>query len=277
MGDLRDKLVADLRLRNRSDKTIAGYVGCLRRLAGFYMRSPDQLQLDELRDFLLELTALGASPAWRKGHVAAFRFFYSVTLGWSEAEVFAALPYPAVPTTLPDIPTFDELLQLFDAAQTLKHRALLEAGYSAGLRIGEAVALQPADIDSAKGVIRVRRGKGAKPRLAKLSLRFLDTAGRYWVQARPEGPWLFPGRSRDRHISSRAVQRQVQLAVARAGLERKVTFHTLRHAFATHALERGTDVRIIQALLGHATLKTTLGYLRVQTNAIQNTPSSFDR
>lgn len=277
MGVLRDKLVDDLVLRGRSDKTIAGYVGCLRRLAASYMRRPDQLDLDEVRAFLLALTEAGASPSWRKGHVAAFRFFYTVTLGRPEDEVFAALPYPAVPTTLPDIPTFDELLQLFDATVDLKHRALLEAGYSAGLRIGEAVALQPRDIDSAKGVIRVRRGKGAKPRLAKLSLRFLDTARRYWAATRPEGPWLFPGRSQERHISARAVQRQVQLAVARAGLDRRVTFHTLRHAFATHALERGTDVRIIQALLGHATLKTTLGYLRVQTDAIQNTPSPFDR
>ena len=275
MSSPRKLFIDHLTLRNYSSRTISSYVACVAAFAVFFGKSPAELGADDVRTFLVNLRRTRKlSPASQKMHLAALRHFYTHILG--TPEVTAGIPHPKVPIVLPDLPTQDELRALFETDERLIYRTLFKTLFATGLRVGEVVALQPGDIDSATGLVRVRRGKGSKPRSVMLSPWLLQELRDYWRQTRPTGPWLFPGRVAAEHISTRAVQNAIKRAAARAGIHRRITPHTLRHAFATGLLDSGVDIRTIQRLLGHATLATTSRYLHVSTARIEATRSPLD-
>ena len=204
--------------------------------------------------------------------VCALRFFYGVTLG--EALIPERIPYAREPRKLPVVLSADEVVQFLEAVSSLKSRAALTTAYAAGLRASEVAGLRIEDIDSARGVIQVRHGKGAKERNVMLSPQLLGILRTYWRLARPR-LYLFPGRNEDHPIDQTVLHAACRSAVKAAGLTKRVTLHTLRHSFATHLLENGTDIRIIQVLLGHNNLSSTARYTQVSTHTIRATQSSI--
>lgn len=265
----------ELQRRNYSESTIACYLRHIAEFARYFGRSPAQLGAEEVRQFQLYL-ARDKKVAWPTyiQAAAALRFFYVKTLGQS----FMAdkIPYPKRPKHLPTVLSQDEVQALLNAARSLKHRALLMTLYGAGLRVSEACRLTPADIDSSRMVIHVRQAKGNKDRDVMLSPLLLDTLRQYWKLGRP-GTWLFPGQNPRKPITTMAVSLMVRHAAARANIAKSVSPHVLRHSFATHLLEAGTDLRTIQLLLGHADVRTTFIYLQVSQLHIRNVVSPLDR
>jgi site-specific recombinase XerD len=197
-----------------------------------------------------------------------------VTLGRSEA--LAGIVSAREPQKLPVVLSADEIVQFLEAVPGLRNRAALTTAYGAGLRVGEVSRLKLTDIDSGRKVIRIEQGKGGKDRYVMLSAQLLQILRAYWRLARP-ARWLFPGRELDHPVSVATLQEACRVATRTAGLSKPVTVHTLRHSFATHLLEAGTDIRIIQVLLGHARLATTARYAQVATRMIAGTPSPLDR
>ncbi len=273
MTPLRQRFVDDLRLRNYSPRTIEAYVAGVARLAKHFGRSPDQLGTEEVRAFQLHLVGRRVSWSLFNQTVCALRFFYGVTLGRPEQVPF--IPFGKRPKTLPCVLSPDEVLRLFEATTTRRDRVLLQTAYACGLRIGELLHLRVTDINSARMVIHVRQGKGAKDRLVPLSQRLLDDLRGYWKQYRPT-TWLFPGTFTDRALTASNVQRLCQRLVTRAGIGKPATPHTLRHSYATHLLEAGVDVVTLQKLLGHRDLSTTAHYLHLTTDRLRQTPSLLD-
>ena len=216
-----------------------------------------------------------ASPASHKMHLAAVKFLYSVTLG--RPEVAVRLPWPKVPRTLPDILDGDEVERLLCSVESLMHRAILMTAYGAGMRISEACSLGVGDIDSSRGLIHIRDGKRGRDRFVMLPRRLLVFLREYWRAVRPPGPRLFPGQKKGRSITPSAVRAALMKAVAAAAITKRVTPHVLRHCFATHLLEGGEDIRIIQVLLGHGSIRTTARYTQVSKLHIGGTQSPLDR
>lgn len=271
-----DRMEIDLRMRGRSPNTIDTYMRCVRGLVDFSGRSPADLDEDVLRAFvthLLDERKLG--PNALTCHIAALKFLYNVTL--RRPEPTASLAYPKKPKRLPRILSHAEVVALIDSSETRRTRCMIMAGYGAGLRISEVRALQPCDIDSKRNVIIVRGGKGNKDRVAPLPELLLANLRDYWREARPEGPWLFPGTNPSRPLSKHAITNAFNRARFLAGLTRPIRFHSLRHAFATHLLEAGADILAIQALLGHANLSTSLAYLRVRADHLLDVGNPLDR
>ena len=276
MGHLRDRMHADLTLRRYSKSTINEYVRCAKAFAAFCRVSPRELGEEEIRRFLLHLVEeKKARPATHKMYVAALKFLYGATLG--RPEVAVRIPWPKVPRSLPDILSLDEVQRLLGAIASVMHRVILMAIYGAGLRISEACSLEVGDIDSARGVIHVREGKRGRDRYVMLSPRLLAALRTYWKQARPTGPAIFPGQEPGSCISANAVRDALRTAVAETTITKHVTPHVLRHSFATHLLEGGTDLRVIQVLLGHGSIRTTTRYTQVSTAHIGRTTSPLDR
>jgi site-specific recombinase XerD len=207
-------------------------------------------------------------------YVAALRFLFAVTL--KRPEVVATVPWPKVPRKLPDILSGEEVERLLSAVRSLKHRALLMTAYGAGLRISEACTLEVGDIDSKRMMIHVREGKRGKDRYVMLSQKLLDTLRLHWRRLHPRGRYLFPGAFPGAPITPSAVSLVLRKAVAAAGLTKRVTFHALRHGFATHLLEAGEDIRTIQRLLGHTSIQTTARYTAVSKAHIARTRSPLD-
>ena len=205
---------------------------------------------------------------------SAAKFLYLITLElpWSNSHFVRQ----RVPFTLPVVLSPMEVALFFQAAGVLKHRAVLMTCYGAGLRISEAVSLKPNDIDSQRMVIRVEQGKGAKDRYVTLSPRLLEVLREYWRRQRPQGPWLFPAIKPHRHISAATIQQVCRESAQLAGIDKRVTAHTLRHSFATHLLENGEDIRVIQVLLGHRRIDTTARYTTVTKTKIASTASPLD-
>jgi len=206
--------------------------------------------------------------------VAGLKFLYTVTLG--RPEEVAGIPWPRVRRPLPDVLSGSEVERLLAAVELCKHRMVLMAAYGAGLRVSEACSLSVGDIDSVRGVIHVRDGKGGRDRFVVLAGRLLLALREYWRIERPSGSRLFPGRKSGGCVSPESVRRALHKAVAACGLTKKVTVHALRHAFATHLLEGGTDLRTIQILLGHNSIRTTVGYLHISAARIARTKSPLD-
>jgi site-specific recombinase XerD len=260
---LRQRLIEDLQLRNFSTHTIEAYVRAVAYFSKRFGHSPDQLTGEQVRQHLLWLVK-ERRVSWSLYNQSrcALQFFFRVTLG--RDEWFDRLPCAKRPRRLPTVLAPEELRRLFDvAAKEPRHQALLMTLYGAGLRISEAFALKPADIDSKRMLIHVREGKGCKARMVKLSPQLLQVLRDYWQAARP-AEWLFPqandpSRPQDGGGGCRIVQRFARLA----GITRPVSPHTLRHSYATHLLDAGTDLRTIQVLLGHRNIKTTAIYLHV--------------
>src|SRR3954470_14688163 len=274
MTPLRRRMTEDLILHNLSPKTSRLYIKWVADFAQHFHSSPEQLGPEHVRSFLLHLIQ-ERKVSWNihKEARLALKFLYRVTLG--REEVVEKVAHPKAPKTLPVVLSTDEMARFLDALQNPKHRALLMTAYAGGLRLSEVARLRVEDIDSARMVLHVRQGEGHKDRDVMLSPRLLAALRQYWAKGRPR-PYLFPGRHPDRPISVRTVQMVCERALAASGLSKHVHMHTLRHSFATHLLESGTDLRTIQVLLGHHSFSTTARYLHVTAPALRSPRSRFD-
>lgn len=275
MTSLRQRMIEDLQVRNLAANTQDSYVRQVSLFARYFNQSPELLGPEQIRAYQLYLTnekklATGSIVI----AVSALRFLYNVTLkkGWSFDEV---IPAPKKPQKLPIVLSPEEVLAFLDCVRSRKHRAILTTCYAAGLRISEAIALTPSAIDSKRMVIRVEQGKGRKDRYTMLSPKLLEILRAWWRVEKPKD-WLFPGDFPGQHITRFAVEQECQKAHRICKIPKPITPHSLRHAFAVHLLERGTDVRTIQLLLGHRSLVTTAKYLRIATSKVCSTSSPLD-
>ena len=271
---LRRRMIEDMRVRNLSPVTQRCYVHAVAKFARHFNRSPDRLGLEEIRAYQIHLTTTGISWAGFNVAVCALRFFYGVTLG--RTAMVERIPYARKLRQLPVILSADEVVRFFAAVPSLKHRTALMTAYAAGLRVSEVVRLKLPDIDSGRMLIRVEQGKGGRDRYIMLSPQLLGVLRAYWRKTQP-AHWLFPGQDESRPLDPSVLQGTCRTARAVAKLGKPVTVHTLRHSFATHLLEAGTDIRIIQVLLGHRDLSTTARYTQVAATTIGSTTSPFDR
>jgi site-specific recombinase XerD len=264
-----------MQIRNLSPETQRAYIGQIALFARYFHKSPELLGPDDIRAYQLYLVhdkKLSASSIMVA--VAALRFLYKVTLkrDWDIRQV---VPGCRKPQKLPVILSREEVGRFLDAVGNLKYRVILTVCYATGLRISEAVRLTPAVIDSQRMTIHVQAGKGRKDRYVMLSPRLLDILRDYWRQARPK-EWLFPGERSGQPLTPAAVEDVCRQVRRDANLAKPVTPHSLRHAFAVHLLEAGTDLRTIQLLLGHSDLATTVRYLHLATSRVCATASPLD-
>jgi site-specific recombinase XerD len=268
-------MLEELQRRNYSESTTVCYLRQITELARYFRRSPDQLGPEEIKQFQLYLVQeKKVSWATYIQTTAALRFLYVTALG--RAYMTEKIPYPKRPKHLPTVLSREEIIRLLNAARSLKHRALLMALYSAGLRVSEVCRLTVDDIDSSRMVLHVRQGKGNKDRDIMLSPILLETLRQYWKRSRPKR-WLFPGYGPDKPMTTKSVFLMVRSVAARAKITKTVSPHTLRHSFATHLLESGTDIRSIQLLLGHSDVSTTIIYLQVSQQHIRKITSPLDQ
>ena len=267
---------ADLQLRAYQPTTMVSYTAPVRNYLLYTERVGGSFGKAHAKGYLLYLLREEeAGPPKHKMHAAALKCFYTLTL--NRPAVAAAIPLPKVPKTLPDILSPREVEQLVWTIRPLKQRMIATLAYASGLRVEESSALGVGDIDSARMLIHIRGGKGKKDRYVLLSDRLLKALRAYYAEQRPGRGYLFPGQKPGTHITPKAVRAAVRKAVIECGLTKRVTPHILRHCFATHLLEQGTDVRIIQVLLGHGSLRTTMRYTRVSRNVISQVTSPYDR
>jgi integrase/recombinase XerD len=274
---LRQRMIDDLRIRNRSPRTIEAYVSHVARFAKFHKRSPELLGAEEVRAYQKHMVDLGVSWSLFNQAVCALKFLYRVTLrvSWPVEQV----PYGRKPRKLPAVLGQEEVVRLVEAVRPPMCRMALLTAYAAGLRITETVALKADDVDAARMLLHVEQGKGQKPRLVPLSEVLLRQLRGYWREDRPRvkgSPWLFPSADSAKPIDVSTIQKACQRARATAGIKKHATPHTLRHCYATHLLEAGTDLRTVQALLGHASLSTTAIYTHVQRKLVTATKSPLD-
>jgi integrase/recombinase XerD len=276
METLYDRMSTDLKLAGYRPSTARTYIRCAERFVDFYSgRSLIELGEEEIRQYLLYLIKeQKVSPASHKMHLAGLRFFYSTTLRRPEEVV--RIPWPKVPRTLPDILSGTEVNDLLLAVEGVKYRAVIMVSYGAGLRISESCGLEVGDIDSKRGLIHVRDGKRGRDRYVMLSERLLLFLRQYWRLTRPTGTLLFPGERSGSTVSPDSVRDALRSAVEKTGQTKRVTPHTLRHAFATHLHESGTDIRMIQALLGHSSIRSTTIYTKVSAKHIGGVKSPLD-
>jgi len=275
MGQLRQKMIEDLQLRRYAPSTSEQYVACARSFVAYHMRPPTELDERDVRRFLLHLVLerkVGA--ATQKMHVAGIKFLYEHTLG--RPEVVAGIPWPKVRQKLPDILSGTEVDKLLESLESTTYRAIVMTAYAVGLRVSEVCRLETGDIDPKRKVIHIRHGKGGRDRYVPLPERVHFTLREYWKAERPKGPQLFPGREAGRCVSHAAVRANLKAAAEKARITKRVTPHVMRHSFATHLLELGTDIRVIQMLLGHRSIRTTLRYTRVTVRLIAGTTSPID-
>ncbi|HEU0018413.1 MAG TPA: tyrosine-type recombinase/integrase [Methyloceanibacter sp.] len=273
VSPLRRRMIEDMTIRKFAPKTQASYIRAVRNFTVFLGRSPDQASAEDLRRYQLHLAATGVSIPSQNAAVAALRFFFTVTLGRSD--VTDRMPFVREPRKLPVVLSPEEVARFLEAAPGLKYRAALSVAYGAGLRANEVVSLKIGDIDSTRMVVRVEQGKGRKDRYVMLSEHLLELLRAYWKAARPQG-WLFPGRDRVNPLTPRQLNRACHAAAQVAGIDKRVSLHTLRHSFATHLLEQKVDIRVIQVLLGHKKLDTTALYSQVATRTIRDVRSPLE-
>lgn len=268
-------MIEDMRVRNLALNTQRSYLEQVSRFARHFNKSPEQLGPEDIRAYQVYLTDdKKLAPSSVIIAVAALRFVYKVSLkrNWQLEDV---IPAPKMPQKLPVVLSPQEVLQFLGCIDCTKHRAILTTCYAAGLRISEAVCLKTGDIDSQRMVIRVDQGKGQKDRYVMLSPKLLEILRAWWRVNKPRY-WLFPGDIPDQHISTSAVVWACKRARKISGIRKVITPHSLRHGFAVHLLESGTDVRSIQLLLGHRSLATTARYLRIATSKVCSTSSPLD-
>ncbi len=275
MNDLYERMEADLRLRNFQPSTQGHYLRCVQALGKYCRKSPEALDANAVRRYLYYLqNERQLKPSSLRVHVAAFRFLYTVTL--DRPKVVGRLRGPKIPRRLPKVLSGSEVEALLESVKSVRYRALLMTIYGAGLRVSEACALKIADIDSKRMLIHVNETKGGGDRFAMLSVRLLIVLRAYYLQCRPPGPYLFPGRRSDAQLSHTTVQQVLLRAAHSCGLNKRVNPHMLRHSFATHLLESGTDIRTIQALLGHRSIQSTQIYVQVSVRHISQVRSPLD-
>jgi|GraSoi2013_115cm_1033766.scaffolds.fasta_scaffold28923_2 integrase/recombinase XerD len=274
MTPLRQRFTEDMLLRGLAPTTQRSYLHYVAEFAKFYNTSPEHLDLEAIRQYELHLLhEKKLSPQSINTFVSSVQFLYLVTLEmpWGKQ----CFPRVRLATKLPIVLSPLEVSQFFENVPSLKYRAALMLCYGAGLRISEAVAVRVSDIDSQRMLIRIAEGKGRKDRYVMLSQRLLAVLRCYWRAARPSD-WLFPSWRLNSHLTVSALSQACRDASQRCGLTKRITAHTLRHSFATHLLESGTDTRVIQVLLGHSRIDTTARYTQVSAHVIAGTPSPLD-
>ena len=280
ISPLRQRMIEDMRMRKLGDRTQEGYVRAVRYFAKYLGRSPDTATVEELRNYQLYLVDHGTSPAWLNSPISGLKFFFGVTL--DRPELMAKMQPVHLPRKLPVILSPEEVGRLIAAAGNLKHQTALALAYATGLRISEVVSLKVTDVDSQRMTLRVEQGKGQKDRYALLSPLLLERLRVWWRVARAQGKmldggWLFPGLNPVQHLSARQLSRAVHAAADEAGIEKRVSMHSLRHAFATHLLEQKVDIRLIQVLLGQKKLETTALYAQVATDVLREVVSPLEK
>ena len=279
---LRQRMIEDMNARQLTTGTQTGHIRACLRFAAFLQRSPDTATCEDVRRFQLHLSEAGLSICNRNRTMTGLRFLFRVTLG--RLDLANEIYHIREPQKIPLVMSPDEAKRLLAMAKNLKVRVLLSLAYGCGLRAGEVVRLRGGDIDSAQGIIRVVQAKGRKDRHVMLSKDLLALLRQWWKVrptrydkgVAPEQRWFFPGRRQGKPITTRQFNRLFHETAAAAGITKPVTLHTLRHSFATHLLEEGTDIRLIQALLGHDKLDTTARYTRVATGTIAGIESPLD-
>jgi len=270
VSPLRRRMIEDMTIRQFGAHTQRDYVRQVYEFSRFLGAPPDRAEPEDLRRYQLHLASLGASYARMNLACTALRFFFHVTLG--RAGFGDRMARISSPERLPVVLSPEEVALLLAHAPSLKYRAALSIAYGCGLRISEIAHLKVADIDSTRMLIRVEQGKGRKDRYVMLSPDLLEVLRQWWRVKRPRG-WLFPGQQPGQPITTRQLDRACHAAAVAARLDKRVSMHTLRHSFATHLLEGGTDIRVIQVLLGHKKLDTTAVYTRVALKTIRKVTS----
>jgi integrase/recombinase XerD len=281
VSPLRQRMIEDMNARKLCAGTQRGHIRSCKKFAAFLKRSPDTATAEDIRRFQLHLSETGVSICNRNRIMTGLRFLFRVTL--QRLDLAAAIYHLREPQKIPLVMSADETRRLLAVATSLKARVLLSLGYGCGLRAGEVVRLKVKHIDSAQRIIRIEQSKGRKDRNVMLSPETVDLLRQWWKARRGfdtttplQERWLFPGRKPGTPMTPRQLRRLFHEAADAAGIKKGVTLHALRHSFATHLLERGTDIRIIQALLGHDKLDTTARYTRVATGMIAGIESPLD-
>jgi site-specific recombinase XerD len=274
MTALRTRMDNDMLVRGMAERTREAYLAAVARRARHYRRAPDRLSPQEVQAYLVHMLRV-EQLAWSTCNIAvqAFRFLYHTTLGRPEPTF--TIPGPKHRKTLPEILSPAEVRRVLEGTATRKQRALLATTYAAGLRVSEVVRLQLGDIDTQRMSLRVEQGKGGKDRYTLLSPRLLEELRAYWRQYRP-ALWLFPARGGNRPMDVSTAQKFYYAAKLKAGITKRGGIHALRHAFATHLLEAGTDLHTIQRLLGHGDLRTTMRYFHLARQTVLATPSPLE-
>ena len=274
MSPLRRRMIEDMTIRNLSQATQQSYMYAVAKFSRYFNCSPDRLGMEDVRAYQLHLIDKKYSWSHINQVACALRFFYGITLGQKEA--LERIVAGKEPEKLPPVLNREEIARFLDAVPGLRNCVALTTAYAAGMRVGEVVRLKISSIDSERMLLHIEGGKGGRDRYAMLSPRLLNILRAYWKRARPHC-WLFPGQEPGEHVSRGALQCACRAARRQARIGKHVTAHSLRHSFATHLLEGGTDIRIIQVLLGHSRLETTARYAQVATGLIAGTASPFDQ
>jgi integrase/recombinase XerD len=274
ISPLRQRMIDDMTARRFSEATRKEYVRHVRTFAVFLGRSPETATHEDLRRFQLHMAQQQISPGSINAAIAALRFFFTVTL--ERPDLVRPLRIVTEPRKAPVVLSAEEVARLLEAAPGVKYKAALSVAYGAGLRVSEVANLKVSDIDSQRMTLRVEQGKGQRDRYVMLSPLLLELLRDWWRAARPQ-VWLFPGQNPINPVTPRQLNRAVTAAKNLAGISKRVSPHTLRHSFATHLLEQGVDIRVIQVLLGHAKLETTALYTRVAVNTVRDIESPLDR
>jgi site-specific recombinase XerD len=277
---LRQRLIDDMEVRRFSRETQRNYIRDIGRFATYLRRSPDTATAEEVRRFQIEQLDAGVPVPTMNSIVSALRFFFVYTI--DRPDLARRLIRAKHPRHLPVVLSRDEVARLLNATTCLKHQAALSVAYGAGLRVAEVAALKVSNIDSERMLLRVEHGKGGRYRNAMLPADLLILLREWWKAGRQQGVmhrtgWLFPGQHAMKPISTRQLHRVVVEAARAAEIPKRVGPHTLRHSFATHLLEDGVDVRVIQVLLGHAKLETTALYTQVATRTVRSVISPLDK
>ena len=272
VSPLRERMIEDMRMRRLELKTRTAYLRAVKKLADFLKRSPDTATGEDLRRFQLYLVDQGTSPITINATICGLKFFFGTTLGRSE--LMLKMQTVQVPQKLPVVLSRDEVTRLIAAAPNLKSQTALSVAYATGLRVSEVIGLKVTDIDSKRMTLRVEQGKGRKDRYAMMPPLLLERLRAWWRLANSQGKmlpggWLFPGMNPTNPLTARQLNRAIVIAAETAKLDKRVSMHTLRHSFATHLLEQKVDIRLIQVMLGHKKLETTVVYTHVATEILR--------
>lgn len=272
VSPLRQRMIDDMRMRKLELKTRTAYLRAVKKLADFLKRSPDTATAEDLRRFQLYMVDQGTSPITINATICGLKFFFGITLGRSE--LMLKMQTVQVPQKLPVVLSRDEVTRLIAAAPNLKSQTALSVAYATGLRVREVVGLKVTDIDSKRMTVRVEQGKGRKDRYAMMPPLLLERLRAWWRLANAQGKmlpggWLFPGMNPTNPLTARQLNRAIIIAAETAKIDKRVSMHTLRHSFATHLLEQKVDIRLIQVMLGHKKLETTVVYTHVATEILR--------
>jgi len=272
-------MIDDMNMRRLNPKTQSDYLRCVKRFSDFFEHSPHKATAEDLRQYQLHLVSSGVKSPAINAVITALRFLFTVTL--DHPEIVKKLCPIHEPRRLPDILSPEEVARTIDATYAFKYKAMFSVAYGTGLRAKEICHLRIDNVDSANVILHVEQGKGSKDRQAMLSFPLLTILRRWWCIARKqglirEGGWLFPGQNPVNPVSERQLNRVCHAAASLAGIHKRVSMHTFRHSFATHLLDQGVDIRVIQVLLGHQDLRTTARYSRVATRILRDTTSPLD-